>query len=91
MALGLGAKTKLLDPGVGCARMSEAKDWFFLMGKSLLVLVGVVLVVGGLVELVVAGWTVRGIGALLVGLVLCVPPMTLAFRDAVREARQGRL
>ena len=71
--------------------MGEVRDWLFLMGKSLLVMIGVVLVAGGLVELVVAGLTRRGIGALLVGLLLCVPPMAFAFRDALREAKQGRL
>ena len=69
----------------------EAKDWLFLMGKSVLVIVGGILVAGGLVELVVAGPTRRGLGALAVGLLLCVPPMALAFRDAVREAKKGRI
>lgn len=69
----------------------EAKDWIFLMGKSVLVIVGAILVAGGLVELVVAGPTSRGLGALAVGLLLCIPPMVLAFRDALAEAKKGRI
>ncbi len=69
----------------------EAKDWILLMGKSVLVIVGGILVAGGLVELAVAGPTRRGLGALAAGLLLSVPPMAFAFRDAVREARKGRI
>lgn len=69
----------------------EAKEWIFLMGKSILVILGGILVAGGLVELVVAGPTKRGLGALAVGLLMCVPPMALAFRDALGEARKGRI
>lgn len=69
----------------------DVKDWLLLMGKSVLVIVGGILVAGGLVELVVAGPTKLGLGALAVGLLLCVPPMAFAFRDALAEARKGRI
>lgn len=69
---------------------AEVKDWILLMGKSVLVILGGILVAGGLVELVVAGSTRKGWGALLVGLLLCVPPMAFAFRDALRGGRDAQ-
>lgn len=69
----------------------EVKDWIFLMGKSILVIVGGILFVGGLVDLVVDGYSHLAAGVLLLGLLIAVPPVALAFRDALREARKGRL
>lgn len=81
----------------------SVKEWILLMGKTLLVVAGGLLTLAALVQLSVGGpWFVRGDGpldtfeksaglVLLVGLLLAVPPMALAFRDAVREARKGRL
>lgn len=71
--------------------MGEVRDWIFLLGKSFLVIVGAILVIAALVDLSVAGWSWRATGALLVGLALAAPPMVFAFRDALREARKGRI
>lgn len=72
------------------------------MGKSALFVVGGILTMAALVQLAVGGaWFVRGAGivdtfeksaglVLLSGLALCLPPLALAFRDALREARKGR-
>lgn len=80
----------------------EVRDWIFLIGKTLLFVVGGLLVVAALVELAVGGpWFVRGETAtetfeksaglvLLAGLLLAIPPLAFAFRDAWREARKGR-
>lgn len=67
----------------------DQKDWLLLMGKSMLFVLGGVLVVAGLVDLVVAGPNLRAGSVLAVGLLLSVPPLALAFRDAVRAARRG--
>lgn len=81
-----------MSPALVARRMrQETKEWLLLMGKSFLVIVGGILVAGGLVELVVAGPTTKGLGALAVGLLLCVPPLAFAFRDALGEARKGRI
>ena len=69
----------------------EVREWLFLMGKSILLVVGGILVVAGLVDLVVVGWNVRAALVLFAGLALAVPPIAFAFRDAVREAKKGRL
>lgn len=58
------------------------------MGKSVLVVLGGVLVTAALVDLVVDGWSVRGGLVLVMGLLLGVPPIALAFREAVRAARR---
>lgn len=91
-------------PAPASARVrEEVKDWIFLIGKTILVIVGGLLILAALVEISVGGpWFVRGATpietfeksaglVLLAGLLLAVPPMALAFRDAVREARKGRL
>lgn len=69
----------------------DAKDWLFLMGKSVLLILGGILFVAGLVDLVVDGYSHLAATVLVVGLLLAVPPMAFAFRDAMREARKGRL
>ena len=70
---------------------AEVKDWIFLMGKSVLLVLGGILVVAALVDIAVIGWNLRATLVLLVGLVLSVPPLAFAFRDALREARKGRI
>jgi len=69
----------------------EVRDWLLLMGKSVLAVIGAILVVAALVDLVVAGWSLRTAAVLAVGLAMCVPPVAFAFRDALREARKGRI
>ena len=69
----------------------EVRDWLFLMGKSVLLVIGAILVVAGLVDLAVIGWNTRAALVLLVGLALSVPPLGFAFRDALREAKKGRI
>lgn len=69
----------------------ETRDWLFLTGKTLLLVGGGILVVAALVELVVGGPSALALGVLAAGLLLAVPPLALAFRDAVREARKGRI
>lgn len=70
--------------------MQEAtRDNLLLVGKSLLFVLGGVMVVSAVVELGVAGWSLRAGGFLVVGLALCGTPLALAFRDAVRAARRG--
>lgn len=71
--------------------MGERLDWLFLIGKTLLVIVGGILFVAGLVDLVVIGPTLQGTGVLFLGLALAGPPIAFAFRDAVKEAKKGRL
>jgi hypothetical protein len=60
------------------------------MGKSVVFVLGGILVMAGLVDLVVdgPGWLAAGI--LLLGLLCTVPFLWLAFRDAVRDARSRR-
>lgn len=70
---------------------AEVRDWILLLGKSVLVVVGGILVVAALVDLVVAGPSVRTLVVLAVGLAFAVPPMAFAFRDALAEARKGRI
>lgn len=69
----------------------DAKDWLFLMGKSILLILGGILFVAGLLDLVVDGYSHLAAGVLAVGLALAVPPLGLAFRDALREAKKGRI
>lgn len=81
----------------------DTKEWLALIGKSLLFVLGGLLVLAALVDLSVgepafargenALDTFEGSPALvlLLGLALALPPLGLAFRDAVREARKGRL
>lgn len=69
----------------------ETRDWLLLMGKSALMVVGGILVMAGLVDLVVLkGRTPRGFVVLALGLLLAVPPLAFAFRDALRDARRRR-
>lgn len=70
---------------------AEVKEWLFLMGKTLLLVVGGVLLAAALVELIVGGFSWLALGILALGLALAVPPLAFAFRDAVREARKGRI
>lgn len=72
-------------------RVGDRRDFLVLMGKSFLFIVGGILVLGGLVDLLVDGPNWQGGGALAVGLLMCLPPLAFAFRDAVREAKKGRL
>lgn len=73
------------------------------MGKSILFVIGGILVLAALVDLRVGEpWFEGGEGpldtfersaglVLLAGLAIALPPLVLAFRDALREARKGRL
>ena len=70
---------------------AETKEWLLLTGKTLLLVIGGVLTVAALVELVVDGYSHVGAIVLAVGLALAVPPLAFAFRDAVGEARKGRI
>ncbi|HET6403829.1 MAG TPA: hypothetical protein VFH78_04225 [Candidatus Thermoplasmatota archaeon] len=69
----------------------DVKDWLFLLGKSFLLIVGGILSVAALVDISVIGWNRRAALVLLAGLALAVPPLAFAFRDALREAKKGRL
>ena len=71
--------------------MGEVKDWIFLIVKSIFVIIGGILFVAALVDLVVGGFTWLTLGVLVLGLALWVPPMAFAYRDAVREAKKGRI
>lgn len=70
---------------------AEVRDWLFLMGKSVLLVVGGILVVAALVDLVVVGWNLRATLVLLLGLALAVPPLAFAFLDALKQAKKGRI
>lgn len=70
---------------------AETKEWLLLTGKTLLLIVGGVLTVAALVELIVDGYSHVAAIVLAAGLALAVPPVGFAFRDAVREARKGRI
>lgn len=82
---------------------ADVRDWLLLLGKSILFVIGGILVIAALLDLIVGDpWFVRGKGALdtfeqspglvlLVGLLIALPPLWFAFRDAAREARKGRL
>lgn len=69
---------------------AETKDNLLLAGKSVLVIVGCIVTIAATVDLVVGGPRLRDLAYLLVGLLLVVPPVALAFRDAVRHGRQAR-
>jgi hypothetical protein len=69
----------------------DVKDWLFLMGKSIVIVFGGILFVAGLLDLVVDGYSHLAAGVLALGLLLAVPPLAFAFRDALAEARRGRL
>lgn len=81
----------------------DLRDWLLLAGKSILFIVGGILVLAALLDLSVGEpWLQRGDGllatfekspglVLLAGLAIALPPLAFAFRDAVREARKGRL
>lgn len=66
----------------------ETKDNLALAGKSLLVIVGGLLVVAATVDLVVGGPRLRDLAYLLVGLLLSVPPVAFAFLDALKAGRR---
>lgn len=68
-------------------RRREIRDYLVLMAKSVLVILGGILIMAGLVDLVVDGPDGRNLGALGVGLLLAVPPVAFAFREAVRAGR----
>lgn len=70
---------------------AETKEWLLLLGKTALLIVGGILVVAALVELYAGGPGVRAFVVLVAGLALAVPPLAFAYRDAVREARKGRI
>lgn len=70
---------------------AEVRDWLLLMGKSVLLVVGGILVVAALVDLVVVGWNLRATLVLLLGLALAVPPLAFAFLDALKQAKKGRI
>lgn len=65
------------------------RDNLALVGKSVVFVLGGVMVVSAAVELAVAGWSPAAGSFLVAGLVLCGAPLALAFRDAVRAARKG--
>jgi hypothetical protein len=65
------------------------RDNLALVGKSLVFVLGGVMVVSSVVELGVGGWSLRAGGFLVGGLLLCGVPLLLAFRDAVRATRRG--
>jgi hypothetical protein len=69
----------------------EVKEWLWLTLKTLLLIVGGILVLAALVDLVVAGLSWLAVGILALGLALALPPLAFAFRDAYREARKGRI
>ena len=85
----MGSQRSYRRPSVARG-MGEVRDWVFLLGKSFLVIVGGILIVAALVDFVVVGWSLLAVAVLLTGLALAVPPMALAYRDALREARKGR-
>lgn len=66
----------------------DTKDNLLLVVKSVLLVLGAVLTVAALVELFVGGPSVKAFQYLLVGLVLSVPPLAFAFRDALRSKRE---
>lgn len=68
----------------------EVREWLLLMGKSVVFVVGGVLVMAGAVDLAVDGPGWLAAGVLLVGLLFTVPFLYFAFRDAVRDARSRR-
>lgn len=68
----------------------ETVEWLLLIGKSVLFVLGGILVMASLVDLVVDGPSVLAFGVLALGLLLALPPLGFAFRDALREARKGR-
>ena len=63
------------------------KDGLFLAGKTVLVLLGGILVSAATVDLAVEGFGVQAAIYLLAGLLLAGVPLGLAFRDAARHAR----
>lgn len=67
--------------------VGEVRDRFALVGKSILVILGGILVSAAAVDLIVAGWSLRAAGTLGVGLLFAGVPLGLAFRDAVRAGR----
>lgn len=76
-------------PRLAARMREEVRDWLLLMGKSVLFVIGGVLVMAGAVDLVVDGFGWLAFGVLLLGLLLAVPPLAFAFGDALREARRG--
>lgn len=81
--------------------MREAlRDWLSLGIKTIVFIVGGILILAALVEMAVGSpWFVRGatfsqtfeespILVLLAGLLLAIPPLAIAFRDAARAGRE---
>jgi hypothetical protein len=68
---------------------AETKDNLALVGKSALFVIGGVLAISAIVQLNVSGWEGRAALYLVVGLAMMLPPLALAFRDAVRQAHKG--
>jgi hypothetical protein len=68
----------------------ETRENLALVAKSIVLVLGGLMAVSATVELVVGGVGARAVAFLLVGLALAVPPLGLAFRDAVRHARRQR-
>lgn len=65
----------------------ETKDALALAGKSVLVVLGGVLVSAAAVDLAVDGWSGQAGAYLAVGLLLAGAPLALAFRSSLRAGR----
>lgn len=79
---------------MGAARVpwsvhQETKDMLLLVGKSILLALGGLVAVAAVVDIRVDGPGRRNLVALVVGLSMAVPPLALAFRDAVRHGKRG--
>ena len=60
------------------------------LAKTILFVLGFILVVAALVQLSVGGIGLQALGVLALGLALAGPPLGFALRDALREARRKR-
>lgn len=67
----------------------ETRDHLALVGKSVLVAIGLVLVASAAVDVAVDGWAPASGITLLVGLLFMGFPLASAFSQAVRAARRG--
>lgn len=70
---------------------AETKEWLLLVGKTLLLIVGGIMTLAAAVELYAGGPSWLAFGMLALGLALALPPVAFAFRDALGEARKGRI
>lgn len=70
---------------------AELKEWLWLAAKTLAMVFGGILVLAALVDLVVDGFSWETAGVLAIGLAVAIPPLAFAFRDAVGEAKKGRI